>query len=429
MLRYRARSSGAGFLGEAGLWRNGDWYELHLTQNGQPVFANTEMCADVVGEHFDTVTGAELDHPFTLERIEGSGPPRFRCDSDEDSNGTSFRMRGWVPGDLKDFLEYSLANRTSYEVLDGDAVMNIEWPSWLEHMDLFDRLSPVTDLLSKTNPNVPETDIPSFLFESLRDAPSLIYEAGRSILGFAGSVNLSWQFGWKPLLADLRNLLAFGYKAQKKLQTIERLCRDKRLRVTRSVEGHDDTDTSPFEVALGSSDNIYFDEFPEARYVTVDISRHTVIERWGTVTYRIREDFWEVWETLPFDEKKWIAARSAFGLHAQNPAALWEIIPWSWLVDWFIPMQNLLSTYNNFIPVEAKNLCLMTRQTTDFSFGSVSPSPFGLEEPTTLRRVTKSREVMSDAEGLPQIKETGLQFLGERQLEILASIGILKYGL
>lgn len=431
MLRYRARSSGAGFLGEAGIWKNNDWYELHLTQTGQPVFVNTEMCLDRVGEHFELGTMVELDHDFTLEKLEGGGGLRFHWESEEDSNGISFKMLGWVPEELKDFIEYSLADRPSYEVRveDGDAVMNTSWPAWLEHLDLYDRLSPVTDLLSRTNPNVPETDIPSFVTESLRDAPSLIYQSGRSLLGFAGSTNLQYQFGWKPLIADLRNLINFGANTDKRLRRISKLARDKRLRTTRTLEQHDETQTESFEIWLGPSGSDQIGQFiPGGGTVTVDVTRHTVIERWGCVTYVPDSDFWEVWDKLPFDEKRWIACRSAFGLHAQNPAALWEVIPWSWLVDWFVPVQELLNTYNNFIPVRVRNLCVMTRSTTDFSFGSVSDG-ISLEEPTHIRRTTKLREVMAADGYLPNIRDVGVQLLSPRQIGILGSIAALKRGL
>lgn len=415
MERFRSDHSGPGFSGEAGLWRDGDWYEVYVPQTGQPTFVNSRWCYDTADEHFDPVTGAEKDHDFFLESLEGDSVPRFNCDYDSDHDGTSFKLRNWVVSDLRSFQESLLASESGAEDVSFD-------PEWLWHLDLFDRLSPVTDLLARTNPNVPKTDIPSFLFESLRDAPSLIYNSGQTLLGRLGSSNLNWQFGWKPLIADLGNLLSFAESTAKQLRRLQRAVKKGRYRAKASLEYHEDTVTSSFEMKINDNHGPFQLAFPSFEDPLVEVTKHTTISRWGVVSYSLDDEWVRMWKRLDFDEKKFLAMRSAFGLHAQNPAALWEIIPWSWFIDWFIPMQELLSTYNNFVPVKVQNLCVMTNQVTDFSFGATNFDWLNLDAPTRFRRVTKGRQVLSPEGELPILHKVGVQLLGPRQLGILGSI-------
>lgn len=419
-LRYRSDASGPGLYGEAGIWRNNDWYEVYVPQTGQPTFANTKWCFDTIGEHFDPSTGAELDHDFSLESFESDHVLRFNGILDSDNDGSAFKISKWVPQDLRDFL----ASRLDADFNEG--LPSVEEPEWIKHLFLYERLSPVTDLMAKTNPNVPVTDIPSLAFESLRDAPSLIYNSGQTLLGRLGSSNLNFQFGWKPLIADLRNLITFGSQVSNRLRTLQKLVRSGRLHTKASVESYTDTVTESFEIRISDLGGPFDEAFPLFVNPIVEVTKSTTIHRWGTVTYTIADEWIDMWNALPSDEKRWVSAQSAFGLHAQNPAALWEVIPWSWLIDWFIPMQELLDTYNNFVPVKVANVNVMTQEITDFSFGPTSLDWLSLEGPTRFRRTTKTRNVMSVDGELPILEKVGVQLLNTRQLGILSSIAAAR---
>lgn len=417
MERYRSDASGFGQFGTAGLWRHGDWYETKISQTGKPTFATTKWMYDTTGEHFDPVTQAEKDHSLYFETFEMDRVLAFRGESDSDSNGTSFKLLDWVPSEMRLLFQNHL---------DKDVPLSYEAPPWLEHIDLWDRLSPVTDLLARTNPNVPETDIPSFLFESIRDAPSLIYNTGQTLLGRLGSSNLNWHFGWKPLLADLKNLITTMEISQKKLRQLQNGANRGALKITASVEAHEATETSSYEMKISDFGGPFDQAFPEFVDPYVEVTKHTKVERWGKVRYALRDDWIAAWKRLPNDEKLWKATRVAFGLHAQNPAALWEVLPWSWFIDWFAPFQELLATYNNFVPVQVVNLNLMTQETTTFSFGAIDIPWLEFNAPTTLVRTTKSRDVMSPDGELPNLHKVGVQLLGIRQLGILGSIAAVR---
>lgn len=391
-----------------------------MSQKGQPTFANFTYCEDVIGEHFDSLTGAELDHDFYLDRIEADHVPAFNGEFQySDSPPLYVRARGWVP------MDYVIAINPNTQF--APRPDNFGYPEWCEHLALFGQLSPVTNLLSMTNPNVPETDIPSFVIEGLRGLPELIYNKGTTLLSSTANFNLQWEFGWKPLLSDLSNLIAFGSTVDKRLSVLQKAVARGSLKATRRIERVSDSTTEPIEVRMQLLETDPYDSFFDGfGNPTITVTRETVLERWGTVRYTLPQSFLSSWKALPYSEKRWLAMRQAYGLHFQNPSALWEIIPWSWLVDWFIPFQKLLDTYNNFVPFEIKNLCVMTKATTRFTFGSVDHDFLSWDGPGSMVRTTLRREVLPyDYEWtgeLPILHDVGLPIWSNRQVGILASI-------
>lgn len=401
-------ADGPGFLGTWGhrVHSTGAPYEDQVNQTGQPAFPHTKYCVDVVGEHFNPF-GAEMDHDLFLDSFQGDSFPSMNYLLWDGSSSIDERLIGWVPADLLDMMQ-AMARGDPY----------IGEPSWPDHLDLSSLLVPVNALLAKTNPSTPSTDIPSFLWETLRDLPSLIYMNGRSILSPIADLNLKWEFGWKPLMSDVRNMIDFGTRASRKLAMIEKLIKGS-YKTTRTIEIHSEASTEQFSWDLtGIPGDI-------SEPLLVNVTRSTAMRRWGCVTYSLTAEARERFSRYSTEEKVWKSIQAEFGLHWRNPAALWEVLPWSWLIDWFIPITDILQQYNNVIPVEPLNVCVMTETATTFSFEQEPHSKFVVALPDILQRITKERVVLSPEGYLPAIPP-GRPIVDARKLGILASIGILR---
>jgi hypothetical protein len=119
------------------------------------------------------------------------------------------------------------------------------------------------------------------------------------------------------------------------------------------------------------------------------------------------------------------AVKIAYGIHAQNPASLWEVIPWTWLADWFAPIQDLLQRYNGVLPLVIDNLCVMTTTETQFRF-KLSDHPWVRWKPDEFRRTTKERSVQAPDGTLPDLYGGPKSFLDLNQVGILLSL-LSKY--
>lgn len=123
---------------------------------------------------------------------------------------------------------------------------------------------------------------------------------------FAADNYLQWKFGWSPLMQDIRG----GVELLKRQLSID----DKIVRNVRNLS----TDNS-WEHEVGSN--------VPGQYSTVT----------GKGTHTTKVALW-----CRFKPDAWRQAAEATGL--DDPLGiLWEVTPWSFVVDWVLPVGNLLS--------------------------------------------------------------------------------------
>nr|UOL48982.1 MAG: putative maturation protein [Leviviridae sp.] len=328
-------------------------------------------------------------------------------------------LRGKYPA----YEEFDIADENISPVLrrTGDIDMSNLWT----HIDLGAQFSPALELLSRTNPLEPELNLPGNLLETVKDLPRLIYEEGLTLLKLAGGSVLKWEFGWKPLLADLASLLGVGEQVSKRLMVLRDLLQGKAVTRSAAIEKLTDEDSFHIDNALGS--------------LGLDVRRSTVVERWGSVRYTIADIAQEDLDSLNHDLDEWFAVRSLLGLYFTNPATLWEVLPFSWLIDWFVPFQKMLEKYSNIIPLEARESCICTRTTTKFhgqldgtlgqAYPDVNPDII-LEVSNPLEwsgvRCTKERVASNDPATLPSLP-VGTSILSTRQWTILLAIAAQRF--
>lgn len=192
------------------------------------------------------------------------------------------------------------------------------------------------------NPNLgkDEVNLPLSLAE-LRDLPRLALSKY-----FRRKLDTSWsegrghsqtnsvvesEFGWAPMLRDVQNLFLLPAAVERRLKQLENMRRfpDRKISRTRTAWTGDSTTF----YRTGQSANY------EYRYSTTRDYR--VTSRWRPQS--IVKNIGDV-------EMAELAQRLALGLTPQSFfTSAWDILPWSWCIDWFINLGDLISLSNNAI--------------------------------------------------------------------------------
>lgn len=261
-----------------------------------------------------------------------------------------------------------------------------------------------TTVLARTNPNRYSVDMLQNLVD-IRDLPKLVQLAGDTILKRGAGAYLNWQFGWKPLISDLKKMLDFTGLVNKKVNELHKLYQAGGLHRKVRIRTENIEFASNFVMAgIGSHE------------VAIRKTEAITRERWGSVRY--------LPSTLPpKDESDYrrLAIRIVYGLEL-SPKSVWEALPWTWLIDWFSNTGDFLSQYNNIVPVAASRPCIMTKTTSRMLFARVDTTGGGVSGGTLDRTYqTKQRVVCS-----PTLTAS-LPFLSQRQLSILGALFITKH--
>jgi hypothetical protein len=164
----------------------------------------------------------------------------------------------------------------------------------------------------------------------------------RDAVGFLralGSEYLNAEFGWKPLLKDIQDI----HKNTKRLHDyLYQLRRDNGKGVRR--RGHIPV-TSNVTYSNSYSGGEYMYPLPPSAFQVTfsgkaDVQVRETAEAWFSAKFRYyihKPDSWR-WQA------KAIAA--LYGVNP-TPALIWELTPWSWLVDWHTNVGHILSNMTN----------------------------------------------------------------------------------
>lgn len=203
----------------------------------------------------------------------------------------------------------------------------------------------ITQVAARTNPGKPSIDLPVFLGE-MRDLPHLVKETGDFLLGRRGSFNgLSWTFGWEPLLRDLGKMINFTDVAEKRFQELNRLHK-RGIRRNQTVFERSIIGTST-NMVLNSDNNCV---------VRGDVSHTTTFKKWVSISWKPSPV--PSYDSAAIRDQAW---KSTLGLSAR-PKIIWDLMPWSWLVDWFANVGDFLQASDNSVAVIGSS-CVMLKKT------------------------------------------------------------------
>lgn len=316
-------------------------------------------------------------------------------------------------------------------------------------------------ILAETSPSKPSVSLPVAIGE-LRDLPSLVngfgyqaltkslrkpslkkaYESlvaqgtqavqhakARGVLGYirgGASADLTWRFALRPMINDVLALFDFRKAVNNRLRELQNLASKKAIRRRISLGTYEST-TTPSYVYVHTQG-----------YGIDGLTSVTVASRlWGTVEWVPLDS--DPWMNLPVDrwsdEDKLLepifngfrsyAARSTLGLTSNHAAlAAWQLMPWSWLYDWFSPVGDLIAA-GGTVGCTFRRLCLMrhsraTRQVDMFPEASDYVSVEGTYD---LVSELKERYPLS---GLLLLPFPRLPVLNWQQVSILGELALTR---
>jgi hypothetical protein len=206
-------------------------------------------------------------------------------------------------------------------------------------------------LLAKTNISQPHVSVPTFAAE-LKDLPMLVKDWGGSLLRKIAKGHLTWRWAVAPMISDLKKLCDFSSGFYQRTLMLSLLQQQRSAR-RRAGLGGSSFSTTPTNVILSSGQGAIINA---KRGFQVD---QTI---WGSVKWKLDPAV-----VIPFrDDRKldWIANRLTFGITSHEAlAALWEITPWSWFIDWFAGIGTMIAATNNTVPCTWAENCVMVHTT------------------------------------------------------------------
>lgn len=224
--------------------------------------------------------------------------------------------------------------------VNGIGISNINVPrlSDEERADYVDRLS---SALKASRPTRPDVSLAQFVIE-LRDVRRLFDHMYNVVVQHRlrfGETYLAGQFGYKPLANDIAKGANAVLEADKK---ISQFLRDSGQLVRRSI-------TLPSE-STSSSTTLVHNASNEVRASSHAYYRPSTRAQFETVERTRSVRAFALWEYFVGDPQGFASRRSSYVDGARRllgtnltPAVVWEVSPWSWMVDWFIDIGGLLA--------------------------------------------------------------------------------------
>lgn len=321
-----------------------------------------------------------------------------------------------------------------------------------------------TKAIKLCRPGNPVANLGQFTAE-LRDIPQLptFLKSRAKKFKDLGHEYLNVEFGWKPFISDLQK----AYKLSKTLNNrLLQIRRDNGLWIRRRRVLADTTDASSVvdgtftasmgdlsDPSLGGSSYLsglrllnwngskeYVFSYPphdtkphgQCRYFVTETKKRY---DWfvGQFRYYVPDIGSDRWTER--------ATRALYGVDA-TPAVIWEVIPWSWLIDWWTNVGDILSNLSaNAVDNEVmENTNVMSRRITERTVDA-TVSWDGYDESYTVNGKTQSLSIPPGTDDLQyRYIETvklrhpanpygfGVTFdsLSARQIAILAALGISR---
>lgn len=207
----------------------------------------------------------------------------------------------------------------------------------------------VAKLLADTNPFRYDVSIPIMISEFL-EAGSLLKLASNNFLSLTGSAHLNWVFGWGPLFQDLKVLASITTVVEKRIREFNDLL--KKGGISRRKWLAASGDSFP-----PSQQSVFSNSWVE---IHADVSYSFKTKVWGSVRWvPDRLETVEIEKLTQFNN----ALLQALDIKAPDLSTLWEAVPWTWLIDYFVNVGDVLQAIESSDLVIPTEICLMRHRT------------------------------------------------------------------
>lgn len=290
--------------------------------------------------------------------------------------------------------------------------------------------------LAKANPSAPTVSVPTILAELkdlpelyeqirripgdlrriyyvLRNFPQMVRNWGQRVLKTVSRNHIMWRWGVNPLLHDLSKMLDYVADADQRLKQLSKLKETGSLR-TRTNMGEERISDPETVVSIHSNLDLV-----DARRTTTTTRKMWHVVRWNTTAFT----------NIPWnmDDRLSEARRLIWGVTGyEATAALWEILPWTWFIDWFANVGTVIQANNNTLNLNHVGSCIMCHTESETlwtvikkgSWNTISGNPYAFWS-------IKERWGANPTASLP-LSPTPLSIFTAKQWSILASLWMLS---
>lgn len=202
----------------------------------------------------------------------------------------------------------------------------------------------IAKILANTNPYRYTISIPVLILELL-DATSLLKFAAKSFAGLFGGGFLNWKFGYLNMIRDIKTLATITRAIEDRVKEFNDLISAggsrRRVLVSKKTSSNDYNSTF-FSSFLGSWGGKVHSQY-QSRI-------------WGSVHWHpARDKLLEVQALTDFNS----AVAHVLDVDFPDPSTVWEAIPFSWLIDYFVNIGDALKAVENSDLVIPSDLCIM----------------------------------------------------------------------
>lgn len=263
------------------------------------------------------------------------------------------------------------------------------------------------ETLAKTNPYRTDWSTTVFIKE-LIDVTQLFSLAAKSFTEFVGNAYLSYRFGWIPFVQDIKTLNKLTTLIERRIKEFSSLAQKGGLRRHVLLDSY----SGEFDSGPGFEFNTTWNLFIYGQYRTV-----TRTHVWGSVSWVPTTDW-----IIPLDGLTAfnLACRQVLDSEELDPATVWQMIPFSWLVDYFVKVNDSFIASEHPPEIQPRDVCIMRHYVTD-----ENGTPDGTHSGTVvsgggfaIRHESKDRSVVSSVPFPPVIRS----FLTRNEFLILAAL-------
>lgn len=260
-------------------------------------------------------------------------------------------------------------------------------------------------LMARSNPFRTDYSIPVAIKELL-DITSMFKLLGKTFLSFAGGAYLNIKFGWEQFLNDLGSIQRSVEFIARRTKEFESLGKHGGLRRKLRLDSRSVREETPNKIiqsTLGITGR-------------AAVEFEGVIKVWGTIRWVPKASFRDVLANL---DRRALAVKTLFGLNGVDAAQMWNMIPLSWIVDYFSAVADFFTALQGQDYIEPRDLCIMReyRHTERISPTTGWTSPLTVTKGKTTV-VIKSRDVWVPA-NMPPLQ---VRLLSQTQLTNLGAL-------
>lgn len=285
-----------------------------------------------------------------------------------------------------------------------------------------------TALIARSGLSKPHVNIPVFIGE-LKDIPRMLKHAGDLLHKLkrpselasakeAAAATLAYQFGWAPLMSDIRKMINFHDIVTKRHQQIDNAF-DNPKGTRRSTKLDSMTSSSVYTGSRSYGASIGSHVVPT--YI------ETTDEVWGVCWWKPTSRF----RALGSDAAKANAFREALGLNKRNiPLTVWKLLPWTWLTDWVVNVSDAIQAANNQVDYYPSRGTIMAKRVSTYTINGLTfvwpGTAYAVSCSTFVNTVTtKQRLPVLYYGAIPRMR---LPYLDNFKLSVLGSLSILRIG-